>query len=55
MTFACTGYVLMANVRSYPAFFLSYLLVAMGTAIMGLGQHEGDGNTRAGRDGAIRR
>jgi dipeptide/tripeptide permease len=33
VTFACTGYILMANVRSYAAFFLSYLLVAMGTAI----------------------
>ena len=33
VTLICTGYVLMANVRSFPAFLGSYLIVAFGTAI----------------------
>ncbi len=33
VTLACLGYVCMANVRSYPAFLCSYLLVAFGTAL----------------------
>ena len=33
VTLNVLGYVLMANLRSYPLFFASYLLVALGTAI----------------------
>ncbi|MDB4943682.1 MAG: Di-/tripeptide transporter [Labilithrix sp.] len=33
VTLNVLGYVLMANVRSYPAFFASYLIVAVGTAV----------------------
>jgi MFS family permease len=33
VTLACTGYVLMANVRSYPGFFAACLVLALGTAI----------------------
>lgn len=33
VTFACAGYVLMANLRSYPGFFFACLVLAFGTAI----------------------
>ena len=33
VTLACTGYVLMANLRSYPGFFFGCLVLALGTAI----------------------
>ena len=33
VTLACTGYILMANLRSYPGFFFGCLVLALGTAI----------------------
>ncbi len=33
VTFSCTGYILMANLRSYPGFFFACLVIALGTAI----------------------
>ncbi len=33
VTLACTGYILMANMRSYGAFFFASMVVALGTAI----------------------
>jgi proton-dependent oligopeptide transporter, POT family len=33
VTLACSGYILMANVRSYPGFFAACLVLALGTAI----------------------
>ena len=33
VTLACTGYILMANVRSYAGFFAACLVLALGTAI----------------------
>lgn len=33
VTLACSGYILMANLRSYPGFFFACLVLALGTAI----------------------
>ena len=33
VTLACSGYILMANLRSYPGFFFGCLVLALGTAI----------------------